>query len=440
MLILGVLAVLAVLPVLWWYRRRGRDEMFTGITPGELPGLGHQVGRTRVPGREYAGTVAVRFTPPDGVTPGLAGTVIDGRADSADLGATIVDLAVRGHLTVTALPKQSADPAPAGADPATARTTDYLLRRVQPPPVGDELRPYEQTLLDGLFAGPHADDHTGAAVRMSELGPDFAQRMREAQVGLYREVVERGWYREHPRIVGRRFGCVTGVLAILAAIVLVAVVWQLRREGEASLVGLLLPLGVATAGVLLFRGARTRSARTAEGTAVRIQTMGFREYLTKAEASQIRFEEARDVFSRFLPFAVVFGVADRWARLFAEVAAHAHAAGIADAYFDLSWFDVDLSGLELLGDGLDLLTDGVGGVGDLAHTLSGPDGLAELADLGGLGSLGDVGDLVGTLGETLGGFADGVGGFVSGIGDLASLGDGCDVGGCDGCDLGGCAP
>lgn len=55
--------------------------------------------------------------------------------------------------------------------------------------------------------------------------------------------------------------------------------------------------------------------------------MGFRQYLVTAEANQIRWEEAQDVFSRYLPFAIVFGVADRWAKTFQEVAAAAAAAG-----------------------------------------------------------------------------------------------------------------
>ena len=55
--------------------------------------------------------------------------------------------------------------------------------------------------------------------------------------------------------------------------------------------------------------------------------MGFKQYLETAEADQIRFEEASAVFSRYLPYAIVFGVADRWARTFQKVAEAATAAG-----------------------------------------------------------------------------------------------------------------
>ena len=52
-----------------------------------------------------------------------------------------------------------------------------------------------------------------------------------------------------------------------------------------------------------------------------VQAEGFKQYLTTAEADQIRFEEGIDVFSRYLPYAVVFGVAERWAKLFEQLAA-----------------------------------------------------------------------------------------------------------------------
>ena len=77
---------------------RGRDEQYAGLTPGLSPGLGqeHQVVRGGP-----APTVAVQFTPPAGVQPGLVGTIIDEEAGLTDVTATIIDLAVRGHLRIS---------------------------------------------------------------------------------------------------------------------------------------------------------------------------------------------------------------------------------------------------------------------------------------------------------------------------------------------------
>jgi uncharacterized membrane protein len=74
-------------------------------------------------------------------------------------------------------------------------------------------------------------------------------------------------------------------------------------------------------------------ARTAKGTALLAQAKGFRLYLEKAEADQIRFEEGEDIFSRYLPFAIVFGVAERWAKVFAALAASGAAVAVPTWYY-----------------------------------------------------------------------------------------------------------
>src|SRR5690625_6738517 len=69
----------------------------------------------------------------------------------------------------------------------------------------------------------------------------------------------------------------------------------------------------------------TSLRRSAVGRALYEQIRGFQTYLTTAEANQIRFEESIDVFSRYLPFAIIFGVAERWAKVFGELQAQGRA-------------------------------------------------------------------------------------------------------------------
>ena len=91
--------------------------------------------------------------------------------------------------------------------------------------------------------------------------------------------------------------------------------------------GVVLGLGLIVAGLIFRILGKRMAAKTAAGSAVYAQALGFRKYLETAEASQIRFEEASAIFSRYLPYAIVFGVADRWAGTFQKVAEAAAAAG-----------------------------------------------------------------------------------------------------------------
>lgn len=58
--------------------------------------------------------------------------------------------------------------------------------------------------------------------------------------------------------------------------------------------------------------------RTALGRAYHEQARGFERYIATAEARQLGEEELTETFSRYLPYAIVFGLADRWAAVFRE--------------------------------------------------------------------------------------------------------------------------
>ena len=419
--------VLALVPLLlaavvvavgWW---RSRDEMFVDVTPGLLPSQPGSARRRRLRSGEWNGTVAVAFTPPRGVTPGVAGTVVDGVADPHDVSATILDLAVRGWFTIAEVPVDASS-GPSDPEPTAERVgrrprkrgradRDWMLRRAETDP-DETLTGFERTLVSDLFA-------SGAQVRLSDLRGTFGMTMRQAQIGLYREVVDRGWYRRHPRAKNAR-ARLWG-LVVMAPVTVLALAIVLRSglvDGNWSLVPLL--VGAALTVLVLARWGRSRTPRTAEGTAVRIETLGFRQYLETAEADQIRFEEAGAVFSRYLPYAMAFGIAEAWARLFGEVAARAQLAGWTDPFWDLGWFDA----IDLAGHSFDL-------VGNVASVV-------DVADLGDLA--GGLGDLASGLGDSLGEAVEGVAGTVGGLGDFTDAASGLfDFGGlldgCDGCDF-----
>ncbi|RYV49602.1 DUF2207 domain-containing protein [Pengzhenrongella frigida] len=276
-------------------RQRGRDEQYLDQVPGLAPQAG-QPGDVRP--RDRRMPIAVHFTPPAGFQAGQLGTLIDERADPRDVTASIVDLAVRGYLRI----EQTAEANFLG------RGADWSL--VQRRPADDALTTYERTLLDGIFAGR-------STVALSELKATFAATMATVQGELYEDVTARGWFRGNPKTV-RTHWLVAGLgLAVLGAGLTVLLAAFTR--------GALVGVAVFMVGVVLYAVARNAPARTAAGTAVLGQTLGFRQYLATAEAEQLRFEEGEDLFSRYLPYAIVFGLTERWAAVFARLAAQGRA-------------------------------------------------------------------------------------------------------------------
>ncbi len=371
-ILIGLVAVVAAVATVWAGRRAGRDEVFAGLTPGLLPAPGQQVERrTDV----APAPVAVRFEPPAGLRPAATGVIADSRFDPVELSATLIDLAVRGWLVLRPVGGLAA------ADGRATPPQDWELARVDPAPT-EPLSPTEQAVLEAAFA-------EGPVTSLAQVRA--GQRLAATMSVLQADVGRYGWYRPAgwPALV-RSLGWV-GVLAGG---------WLLLGQG------LLGGLGVVVAGAILLVGLRREGLPlTAEGSAARSQAWGFRQYLATAEAEQLRFEAGIDRFSRYLPWAMVFGVVDHWREVFADALRLDPDAAVDLPAF--GWLAVDnvLTTVLLL----DLLDGGL--FDGLAADLGAFDGL----DGGGLDG---GGDLSGDTGDG-GGFGD------SGWGD----GGGFDFGG-----------
>ncbi len=307
---------------------RGRDEWYAGLTPGLTPGAAGRMGRR---GRRRHGaespdapvtrtapsTFAVQFTPPPGVQPGLVGTIVDERADTVDVSATLIDLSVRGYLQIEEI--QSGG--------ILSRTDWQLTRLFSDAATADPpLRPYEEKLLRSVFA-------TGTEIKLSSLKNRFASTLESVKGLMYDEALQRGWFRKSPSSQRGRWhglGFALSSCGLATGIFFGNGSSQIDRAAGFDLPissGWMLGGSLVLAGVIVQILGGRMAAKTAEGSAVLAQSLGFKRYLETAEANQIKWEEAQQIFSAFLPYAIVFGVSERWAQVFEEVAAAAAAAG-----------------------------------------------------------------------------------------------------------------
>lgn len=264
-------------------RRSNRDEVYLGLTPGVTPGQGQPAAVGHDSGNA---PVAVQFTPPRDSRPGEIGTLMDATADDRDITATLVDLAVRGHLTIAQPGKH-----------------DFEFTRMAG---SDQLVDYESRLLERLF-------RSGNRVTTDDLKDEsYASLLSDTRSDLYRRVTtELRWFTRNPVMV--RVLAIAGGVGLVAAGVVGGLLLGMVGWGLLGAAGL-----ITGVGVLIMNN--KFGSRSADGSAVLAQAKGFELYLTTAEADQIKFEEGIDVFSRYLPYAMVFGVAERWTRVFQQLA------------------------------------------------------------------------------------------------------------------------
>ncbi|MFC9973699.1 DUF2207 domain-containing protein [Spirillospora sp. NPDC127200] len=297
-LLLGGFAVL--------YLLRGRDARVVGKKAAE---------------GDHAPVAGEAFEPPDGVRPGQIGTLIDEQADVIDVTATIVDLAVRGYLLIEE------------EEPTAVRKLDWVLRRLERP-AAEELLTYERLLLEALFTAP--DGAPRAQVRLSELGGTFATRLAEVRSAMYDDVVAQGWFARRPDTVRSRWTVIGSVLTALGVAGTVA----LALTTDLALAG----LAVIIAGAAMAYAGQYMPAKTARGSTVLAHTIGFRAFLERGEVpgDGMAGQQRIALFSRFLPYAVVFGVVPKWAETVKD--AGERAAGADNLYWYEGPAEWDLSG------------------------------------------------------------------------------------------------
>jgi uncharacterized membrane protein YgcG len=280
------------------YWRRGRDQQYLSLPFGMVPAAGTPVDQTPVGPARRPTAIAPEFRPPEGVPAGVAGTLLDEEADTLDVSATIVDLAIRRHLHIEEI------------EPARFwNNRDWRLTRLTPPG-GDRLIPAETALLDALFEDGRSQ------VLMSELKYEFATHLGKVKNLLYDDVVSRGWFHKRPDRT-RRVWRVLGTVVMFGGALVAANSFFNSERYDIAVMG----IGALVAGVVLRTSSKAMPARTAHGSAMFARVLGFRRYLETAEAEQLRFEEGEDIFSRYLPYAMVFDVTERWAKVFAALAA-----------------------------------------------------------------------------------------------------------------------
>jgi uncharacterized membrane protein YgcG len=61
------------------------------------------------------------------------------------------------------------------------------------------------------------------------------------------------------------------------------------------------------------------SRKTRKGRIAWERIAGLEEYIRRAEVDDIKEQERQGVFERLLPYAIVFGLSDRWGKAFADL-------------------------------------------------------------------------------------------------------------------------
>jgi uncharacterized membrane protein YgcG len=289
-------------------------------------------------------SIMVGYEPPDGMTPAEMGTLIDHEAEMRDVISTLVDLAVRGYVGIEERQEKHLF--------GLIRNTEYVFHLRKPREEWSGLATHESRFLDALFttassgaawddiratfaeamrvheAGGELDREAVStrlaaagsrpteSVKQSELTNRFYKSLPGIKDGIYDRLVERGYYVHRPdKVKGNWMGL--GIAALVVGLFGAAF---LAGAAPRWISPLGLGVGAGVSAVVLVGFGLLMPARTHAGARAREASLGFREFLDKVESDRYkRMITSPEMFERYLPYAMAFGVEKRWARAFDDL-------------------------------------------------------------------------------------------------------------------------
>jgi len=259
---------LALLYMIFHWRRRGRDPKV----------------------RE---SLTVMYEPPkfnnQSLSPGEVGALIDERLDPRDITSTILGLAVKGYIKIEEQKEEG----------LIFDKKDYYIKKVKEPDVA--LNAFETELMRSLV--PTALPGT----LVSSLKNRFYTNLDFLKKTLYGELVKKKYFLSNPEKVRNLYGGIGFFIMVFGSF---AFLFLLSESPAKSIIAAVLT-GLP---VILF--AKVMPAKTKAGASATMDTLGFQEFLNRAEKDRLEKMGDMNLFSRFLPYAVALDVADNWAKAF----------------------------------------------------------------------------------------------------------------------------
>ncbi|HEY1037259.1 MAG TPA: DUF2207 domain-containing protein [Candidatus Paceibacterota bacterium] len=278
--ILGILLpVLTFSFSLWHWHKKGRDPKGTGV-------------------------IVPQYEVLDGLTPMEVGGIVKGRANSNDVSAEIVYIATRGFIKITQLEKKTL---------GLFKTNDYEFEKLKD---SSELEnEHDRIILDALFKSGESK------VKLSELQYKFYSDSTKATSKALDTLLAKGYYSNlgGMKFFGAGRWAMSAFFSVWAAGFFGGIIGAvLLRSNPFPLMG-----GIFLSVIIFAIVSSFFPAKSVEGVAAKEYLLGLKDYLQIAEKDRLEFhnapEKKPEVFEKLLPYAMVLGVLDVWAKEFADL-------------------------------------------------------------------------------------------------------------------------
>ncbi len=238
--------------------------------------------------------IMVKYSPPKinekELTAAEVGSLIDEKLDPRDISAGMIGLAVKGFITIEETEEKI----------LIFTNKDYKITALKTE--FTELTEFERWLMTGLFPDGQK------TVMISELKNKFYKYLPKLSKAIFKQLTDYKYFAASPNsIIGKYvgFGIIILMLTGASQFLLTTFAYPLK----------LILVSILTA-LPFFLFAKAMPAKTRKGALALADVFGFQEFLERAEKDKLERMEDKDLFSKYLPYAIALDVVDNWAKAF----------------------------------------------------------------------------------------------------------------------------
>jgi uncharacterized membrane protein YgcG len=229
-------------------------------------------------------TIVVEFKPPEGLWAAYAGLLTRQRVTSHDISAMFLQLAVKGYMRIHVKEEKK------------KKDISFEKRKE-----GDDLDPAHKALFQLIFPGEKTlrtlkDFKKTSAAKVSS----------EVKLRLRKFLADEKIFTKHSRLMAGAF--------VIVGIFMIFIV-----TAVGSLLGAVMGVMTFAAVLITIVFGMLMPKRTRKGTETVRRLLGFKLYMHTAERYRSEWQEKKNIFAEYLPYAVAFRQVKQWAKAFEGV-------------------------------------------------------------------------------------------------------------------------
>jgi hypothetical protein len=261
-------------------------------------------------------TVIAEYKAPGKLTPIEIGMVMsNGTFDKDLITAEIINLAAKGLMTI----KESDDKI------LFFKIKDYVFEKKSNQQKEQELNEPQKKILDKIFAD-------GSTVKLSDLKSTFYTVLKDVEEKS-RKILE-----EKKLLTKTGFQLSIALIIVGVAVPIASIV----AFASELLSGYFLA-SLFLSALIIFLFSLAMPKRTPAGAELNWQIKGFKLFMETVDKHRAEFYEKENIFEKFLPYAIVFGITELWIKKMKEIYGEEYFAHYAPVWYigNLSAFDAN---------------------------------------------------------------------------------------------------